>query len=40
MACTYVAELQPVIDGAYGHLDAWLMKRCNVRAPQFFLWDL
>ncbi|KAH8962188.1 hypothetical protein BDL97_05G088400 [Sphagnum fallax] len=29
LACTYVAELQPVIDGAYGHLDAWLMKRCN-----------
>lgn len=29
-ACKYLAELQPICDGAYGHLDEWLMRRCDV----------
>ncbi|XP_073391205.1 uncharacterized protein [Physcomitrium patens] len=28
-ACKYLAELQPICDGAYGHLDEWLMRRCD-----------
>ena len=29
-ACKYLEELQPVCDGAYGYMDEWLMRRCDV----------
>jgi len=30
IACKHLADLQPICDGAWGQMDDWLMKRCDV----------